>query len=78
MFNKFVKEIDILTERRTAMGIDEFLIDRAEKKGRNERDVSFTKSLLTGTDFSTAKIAELVGVKEDFVIKIKKELASNS
>ncbi|MES2112801.1 MAG: Rpn family recombination-promoting nuclease/putative transposase [Bacteroidota bacterium] len=90
MFNKFVNEIDSLTERRTTMGIQEFLLDRAEKKGRNEgieigvekgmtekdleKNQEFTKSLLKSTDFSPLRIAELVGVSEVFVLKIKKEL----
>jgi predicted transposase/invertase (TIGR01784 family) len=33
MFSKFVQELAILTERSTTMGIEEFLLDRAEKKG---------------------------------------------
>ena len=56
------------------MGIEEFLLDQAEKKGINEKEVAFTKSLLTSTDFNVEKIAQLVGVTEDFVLKIKKDL----
>ena len=94
MFDKFVQEIEILTERTKTMGIEEFLLDRAEKRGIQkgiqkgitkgieqgksekelEKDVAFTKSLLLSTDFSTLKIAELVGISEDFVLKVKKEL----
>jgi predicted transposase/invertase (TIGR01784 family) len=33
MFVKFENEIAILTERSNTMGIEEFLLDRAEKKG---------------------------------------------
>ncbi|HAL81933.1 MAG TPA: hypothetical protein DCO83_06615 [Mucilaginibacter sp.] len=33
MFAKFEQEIGILTEKRITMGIEEFLLDRAEKKG---------------------------------------------
>jgi predicted transposase YdaD len=33
MFANFTKEITILTERKITMGIEEFLLDRAEKKG---------------------------------------------
>lgn len=36
MFGKFESEISILTERSTTMGIEEFLLDSAEKKGRRE------------------------------------------
>ena len=33
MFSKFEKEITVLTERSATMGIEEFLLDSAEKKG---------------------------------------------
>jgi predicted transposase/invertase (TIGR01784 family) len=33
---KFEQQVGILTERSNTMGIEEFLLDRAEKKGRNE------------------------------------------
>ncbi len=77
-FNKFVKEIEILTERRTTMGIEEFLFERAKKTGRKEgreqEKTALTRSLLSSTDFSISRIADLVGVSEDFVLKVKKEL----
>ncbi|MFI5138454.1 MAG: hypothetical protein ACHQIM_11570 [Sphingobacteriales bacterium] len=65
------------------MGIEEFLLDRAEKEGFKkgleiamtqrefEMDVAFTRSLLSSTDFNISKIAQLVGVNEDFVLKVK-------
>ena len=56
------------------MGFEEFLLDQADKKGINEKEVAFTKSLLTSTDFNVEKIAQLVGVTEGFVLKIKKDL----
>ena len=58
------------------MGIEEILLDQAEKKGmklaRIQKDIAFTKGLLTSTDHTTLKIAQLVGVSEDFVLKVKK------
>jgi predicted transposase/invertase (TIGR01784 family) len=36
MIAKFEKQIAILTERNITMGIEEFLLDQAEKKGRIE------------------------------------------
>jgi predicted transposase/invertase (TIGR01784 family) len=36
MFSKFEKEISILTERKVTMGIEEFLLDRAEKQGEEK------------------------------------------
>jgi hypothetical protein len=83
---KFEKEISILTEGSTTMGIEEFLLDQAEKKGieegiekgmtqkEREKNLAFTRNLLSSTDFGTLKIAQLVGVSEDFVLKLKKEL----
>jgi predicted transposase YdaD len=72
------------------MGIEELLLDLAEKKGiakgreegiekgktekQLEDQLTFTRNLLTSTDFDTVKIAQLVGVTEKFVLKVKKEL----
>ena len=56
------------------MGIEEFLLDRARKEGVSDKEIAFTKSLLTSTDFNVEKIAQLVGVTEDFVLTIKKDL----
>jgi hypothetical protein len=64
------------------MGIEEFLLDRAEKKGIEkgmtqkelEKNLDFTRNLLSSTSFSTSKIAKLVGVSEDFVLGVKSEL----
>ena len=68
------------------MGIEELLIDIARYEGKKEgkdegktekeleKDIAFTKSLLTSTDHDVAKIAQLVGVSEDFVLKVKSEL----
>jgi hypothetical protein len=72
--HKFEQEIAILTERSKTMGIEEFLLDQAEKKGISDKEIAITKSLLTSTDFNVEKIAQLVGVTEDFVLKIKKDL----
>jgi hypothetical protein len=78
ILSKFTNDITALTERKTTMGIEEFLLDQAKKEGMTqkemEKDQTFTRSLLSSTDFSTAIIAQLVGVSEDFVLKIKNEL----
>jgi hypothetical protein len=78
MFTKFEQQLSVLTERSKTMGIEEFLLDQAEKKGRREtsteKDTAFVKNLLSSTDFNTLKIAQLVGVGEDFVLEIKKEM----
>ncbi|MCF0057582.1 hypothetical protein [Dyadobacter sp. CY356] len=59
------------------MGIEEFLLDRAEKKGIQKNKITVVKSLLKETEFSNAKIASLVDVSEEMVQKIKMELQSN-
>jgi hypothetical protein len=60
------------------MGIEEFLLDQAEKKGKEQgmtqKEIAFPGNLLSSTDFSIAMIAQLVGVSEDLVLTIKKEL----
>jgi hypothetical protein len=75
---KFEKEISILTERSTTMGIEEFLLDQAKSEGMTqkelEKNIAFTRNLLSSTDFNTLKIAQLVGVNEDFVLKVRAEL----
>jgi len=80
LIHKFEQEIAILTERSNTMGIEEFLLDRAKKEGKregvNDKEIAFTKNLLTSTDFDMAKIAQLVGVSEDFVLKVKRELGN--
>jgi predicted DNA binding CopG/RHH family protein len=82
IFAKFGQEIANLTERSITMGIEEFLLDRAEKKGIEEgmtqkeleKNLAFTHNLLSSTDLSISKIAKLVGVDESFVLKVKNEL----
>ena len=86
MLAKFTNEITILTKRNITMGIEELLLDLAEKKGRKEgveeglnqkefeKNRDFTRNLLSSTDFPVAKIAQLVGVNEDFVLKVKADL----
>lgn len=86
MLVKFVEEIEILTGRTNTMGIEELLLDMAEKKGlkkgiekgmtqkEEEKNLTFTRNLLSSTNFSITKIAELVGVSEAFVLDIKKDL----
>ena len=68
------------------MGIKEFVLNRAKREGKlegekigmskaeHEKNLSFTKSLLSETDFTNEKIAGLVGVSIDFVQSIRKEL----
>ena len=56
------------------MELEEFLLDRAKKEGTKESTVTFIKTLLLETSFSTEKIADLVGVSEDFVTEVKSKM----
>lgn len=56
------------------MGIIEFVTDSIRQEAISAKEIDFTKSLLTLTDFNVEKIAHLVGVTEDFVLKIKKDI----
>ena len=56
------------------MGLEEFLLDRAEKQGIKKKELSFTQTLLKETNFSIEKIATLVGVTVDFVENVKANL----
>lgn len=79
---KFDTEIELLTGKSTTMGIEEFLINRANEEGIEKgiekgielKDRSFVKTLLQETDFSLKKISQLVGVSLTFVEQVKKEL----
>ncbi len=48
LINKFDTEIDIIKNRQTTMGIEEFILDRERRVGRKEatyeKDLAFTHS----------------------------------
>lgn len=87
---KFEQEIHTLTQNRTTMGIEEMVLERAEKKGikkgiekgmqkgreveRIENKTEFVKTLLLLNQFNVGQIANLVKVPEAFVIDIKNGL----
>jgi len=73
---KFEEVIDIITGKKgDAMGIEEYLLQRAEKqgieKGREEKNIAFVKSLLINSDFSDEKIALIANVTLAFVQEVK-------
>ena len=82
MLGKFTDAISILTERRTTMGIEEFLLDQAKREGRKEgmtekefeKNITFSRNLLSSIDMSISKIAQLVDVTEEFVLVINSKL----
>ena len=84
---KFDTEIELITTgNHTTMGIEQFLLQRAENKGIKkgiekgieiasyEKDLSFTTKLLIDTDFTSEKIAGLAGVTVAFVEEVKASL----
>jgi predicted transposase/invertase (TIGR01784 family) len=79
---KFEKEIKVLTNNNFTMGIEELLLDRAEKRGiekgreagKEESAYLFVKKLLRDTDFDDEKIASLASVDVPFVQQIRAEL----
>jgi len=74
----FDKQIDVLTNKKNAMGILEtikmFEREEGEKIGEEKGKTEFVTNLLTQTDFSVAKIASLTNATEAFVQKIKNGL----
>jgi len=70
---KFDHVLDKITLANKAMGLEEFLLDRAEKQGISKKERSFTEALLKETDFSLEKIAHLAGVSVAYVEKVKRE-----
>lgn len=86
---KFDEVIDIITgKKREVMGIEEYLLQKAEnkglekgieeglEKGRKAKDIIFVNNLLANTDFDDEKIAALAGVTLAFVQEIKTQSAS--
>ena len=50
---------------------------KATKEAELEKDFSFVRSLIEGTDFSDEKIANLASVSLEFVQKARTELQGN-
>lgn len=86
LINKFESELDIIKNRQTTLGLEEFVLDRERRVGKREgveegkeimdyeNKLNFAKNLLPQTDFSEEKIAVLVGVDIEFVQKVKASL----
>lgn len=77
MFANFEKEIEILTERNITMGIEEFLLDRAEKKGiekgreeGREEGVRSTALKMKKGGVDVALIANFTGLSVDEIEKL--------
>ena len=71
---KFDNEINTITLKNKTMGLEEFLLDRAEKQGALSTTISIIKKLLTKPNYSIEEIASLVEKPVDFINKIKAEM----
>ena len=78
MFGKFESEISILTERSTTMGIEEFLLDSAEKKGIKkgreegmEIGIRNTAIKMKENGLAIALIANITGLSVEEIEKLK-------
>ena len=80
---KFDQEVDTITNPSKTMGIEEFVLARAErigelkgiKKVSLEKDHTFVKSLLEKTNFDTLQIADIASVTPEFVESVRKTIA---
>lgn len=81
---KFEETIIAITGKSNVnMGTEEYLLQKAEKKGKEEgiqlgeekSKLAFVKSLLSNTDFDEEKIASLTSVSIAFVKEIKAQLS---
>jgi hypothetical protein len=74
----FETEIDRLTGKTNTMGIIEQVkqmkLDEARKEAEEKRNHLFVENLLSNTDFTPKKIADLAGVTISFVNKVKASL----
>lgn len=61
-----------ITKNSKHMDIEEFLLDRAKKQGIEQGKTDVVKNLLAAGKFSIPEIANLAGVTEAFVKKVKK------
>ena len=71
---KFENEIDAITQTNKRMGLEEFLLDRAQKQGERNRNIAIAEALLKEASFPVEKIADLVGVSVEFVNEIKHKM----
>jgi hypothetical protein len=63
-----------LTGGSNTMGIEELLLDRAEKQGIEKKSRKIVRNLLKHTDFSDEQIAKLAEVSKEYVAKLRKSL----
>jgi len=74
MNNNFDREIGVIIQNRTGMGIEEFLLDRAKREGRQELMEQLVKDLLRKKQFSPEQIAEILGAPLALVLDMEKDI----
>jgi hypothetical protein len=78
MFVKFEEEMAVLTQKNITMGIEELLLDRAEKqgieKGREEEQTKVVTNLIVQLGLSDEQISAIAEVPVDFVKAIRRGL----
>ncbi|MCF2445489.1 hypothetical protein L0657_16115 [Dyadobacter sp. CY345] len=72
---KFDKVIEELTEKRTAMGIKELVIDLAKKEGIAKGKEEVVRNLLLAKRFTISEIANFASVTESFVLNVQQKLS---
>ena len=87
---KFDDEVNLITNKHSTMGIREFVLQRAKNEGvqegkeigkeieRTENNRYFVMTLLTQTDFTQERIANMVRVPVAFVEEVKASLGQSS
>jgi len=70
---KFVRELNILTERSTTMGIEELLLDQAKKEGKKEgveEGIKVTALKMKNSGLDTHLIANITGLSVEEIEKL--------
>ncbi|MGV8094276.1 MAG: hypothetical protein AB2L24_20650 [Mangrovibacterium sp.] len=70
----FEQEKQKLAGGSNTMGIEELLLDRAEKQGIEKNRRKIIRNLMTHTDFSDEQIAKLADVSKEYVQKLRRSL----
>ena len=71
---KFEHEVEILTEKRATMGIEEFLLDRAKKEGLREKSHDVVENLIAKLGLSDEQAADIAEVSVNFVKAVRTKL----
>lgn len=84
MMSRFKQEVEQLTGRTTPMGVIEILLERREKIGIEKgiektearKNHDFVENLILELNLPDEQIARIVDVSDEFVKKVREEIAS--